>query len=115
VFGRGAPAVLSWGSSPLWLSLAYCVVYFHVVFVGVAGFYVLSGMSSCLCRVCCGPDRRLGRIHFALVCGYLAARVLLLVVFLKNYLLCCLGFLVAHIILSLHCCIIILDLVLFSC
>ena len=38
--GRGAPAVVSWGSSPLWLLLAYCVVYFHVVFVGVVGFYL---------------------------------------------------------------------------
>ena len=81
----------------------------------VGGTYVLSGMSSCLCPVCCGPDRRLARIHCALVCGHLAARVLLLVVCLKNYSLCCLGFLVAHFILSLHCSVIILDLVLFSC
>ena len=44
VLGRGITAVFSWGSPPLCLSLAHCVVYIHVVFCRRGWFLSVGGM-----------------------------------------------------------------------
>ena len=79
MLGRGITTVFSWGSSPLCLLLAHCVVYIHVVFCRRGWFLCVVGYDflSLSCVLC---SRLASEMYPLCSCGCLAERVLLLYV-----------------------------------